>query len=64
MKDKMSVKLSDENINFLNKVGINRIKTDMETKIITPSDALLLIEKYFKLKNNSYLELIHMESKK
>lgn len=61
MKSKISVKLTNENINFLKRISINRIKADVETETITPSKALSLIEKYFKLNNNEYLELINME---
>ncbi len=61
---KLSVKISDEGNNFLKKIAINRIKADIETKLITPSDALDLIAKYFKTNNEKYLEMIHTEVKK
>ena len=64
MKSKTSVKLTDENIIFLKRVSINRIKADIESEIITPSKVLTLIETYFKLNNDEYLELINMEIKK
>lgn len=63
MKLKTSVKLTDENISFLKRISINRIKADIESEIITPSTSLALVERYFKLKNEEYLELIHMEVK-
>ena len=63
MKSKTSVKLTNENINFLKRISINRIKTDVSIKSITPSNALFLIERYFKLNNEEYLELINMEDK-
>ena len=61
MKSKTSVKLTNENINFLKRISINRIKTDVSTESITPSNTLFLIERYFKLNNEEYLELINME---
>lgn len=64
MKNKMSVKLSDENINFLNKISINCIKSDTETKILTPSQALDRLERYNKSDNDSYIDMIRMENEK
>jgi len=60
---KTSTKLSDFGKLFLNKIAINRIKADMEIKLITPSDALDIIVKYFKSNNDEYTEMIHTEVK-
>lgn len=64
MKQKTSVKLSDKNLSFLRKMAVNRVKVDKEMKTLPPSYMLDLIEKYFKLNNEEYIKLLHLEVKK
>lgn len=70
MKNKISIKMSKENLDFYRKLNDNCIKKDALTSqtIKTPSDLQQAIVKYFKLNNDRYLELIqligNMETKK
>lgn len=61
-KNKISTKLTAQNLNFLKRIAVNRIKSDMEIEMITPSNALVLIENYFKLNNDEYIDMINMEN--
>ena len=61
MENKSSVKLSKENKYFLKKLGINRIKLDMDKRALSYSDLMQIIRKYFKLNNDRYLELVKSE---
>lgn len=62
MKNKIPVRMSEENIQFYHKLNDNCIKKDaLSSKTIkTPSDLQTAIVKYFKLNNNRYLELIEL----
>jgi len=60
MKSKVSVKMSDNNINFWKNLNVNCIKTDNLKEILSYSDLQESIVKYFKLNNDKYLELIKM----
>lgn len=60
MKSKVSVKMSDDNINFWKNLNVNCIKTDNLKEILSYSDLQESIVKYFKLNNTNYLELIKM----
>lgn len=62
MKNKISTKLTDENLTFLKRIALNRIKAEVATEIITPSNVIALIEKYFKLNNDEYLDMINLEN--
>jgi len=64
MKLKMSTKLSQENKDFLGRIGINRAFATSSPKQIPYSKALDLIERYFKLNNNEYKEMIKMGEEK
>jgi hypothetical protein len=70
MKSKVSIKMSDENLDFYRRLNDNCIKKDVLTSknIKTPSSLQQAIVKYFKLNNDRYLELIQligqMEDKK
>jgi len=64
MKNKISIKMTEENLNFLKRIAVNRIKADIETGLMTPSQSLTLIEKYFKLDNDGYVDMINLEDKK
>jgi len=64
MGNKISIKMTEENLNFLKRIAVNRIKADIETGLMTPSQSLTLIEKYFKLDNDGYVDMINLEDKK
>jgi len=63
MKIKTSTKLSQENKNFLGRIGINRAFALGESKVITFSESIDLLERYFKLKNDEYKDMVQMEDK-
>lgn len=56
-------RLSDDNLNFLKRCNTNRIKVGSETKTISYSKLLDIIEKYFKDNNDEYLNFIKWERK-
>jgi len=58
---KTSTKLSEDNLKFLNKISLNKIKADKETKKISYDECITRIRKYFKIRNDRYIEFIHME---
>jgi len=60
MRLKTSIKFSESNLSFLRRIGINEAYANRKDKSMTPSRSLDLIEKYFKLKNNEYKEMIEM----
>jgi len=60
MKNKTSVKFSEDNIQFWKNLNVNCIKTDKLKDILSYSDLQEGIVKYFKLNNNRYLELIEL----
>ena len=64
MKLKSSVKFSEGNLSFLRRIGVNEAFANGKEKVLTPSKALDLIEKYFKLNNDEYKEMIEMGVKK
>lgn len=70
MKSKVSIRMSDENLEFYRRLNDNCIKKDAlnSRTIKTPSNLQQAIVKYFKLNNDRYLELIQliaqMEEKK
>lgn len=59
--NKTSVKLTDENKGFLDRIGTNRVICKTETRTKSFSQNLDIIEKYFKLNNDKYLEMCRME---
>jgi len=61
MKLKMSTKLSQENKDFLGRIGINRAFAIGSPKQITFSQSIDLLERYFKLNNNEYRDMVQME---
>jgi len=58
MKQKISVKMSEENITFWKNLNVNCIKTDNLKEIVSYSDLQSSVVKYFKLNNDKYLELV------
>jgi len=65
MKIKTSIKLSDSNREFLNWVSnCHDFQHKNKGKRTTPSKALDYIEKYFKLSNDRFVEMIKMEKDK
>jgi len=62
--NEVSIKLSEEFINFSNKLKINRIKAGTDNEYIGHSRITKIIVKFFKLNNDSYLKLIKMEESK
>ena len=63
-KNTPPIRLDDGFISFLEKAQLNRIKMDLDFKTIGNPRMSSLIVKYFKLNNDRYLELIHMEEQK
>ena len=64
MRIKVSIKFSETNLSFLRRVGINEAFANGKEKALIPSRALDLIEKYFKLNNDEYKEMIKMGAEK
>jgi len=69
MKNKVSVRMSDENMEFWKKGNLNLTLLDKTKQFdLTPSDFQSYIVKYFKLNNDRYVEMaqliLQMESKK
>lgn len=61
MKNKISVKMADVNLEFYKKGNLNVTLIDKSKQFnLTPSDFQEYIVKYFKLNNNRYLELIEL----
>ena len=60
MKLKVSIKFSESNLSFLRRICINEAYANRKEKTMTPSKAVDLIEKYFKLKNDEYKEMLEM----
>ncbi len=63
MSLKTSIKISDSGITFLKKLRLNRIKADTDEDPLFMWESIELIAKYFKNKNDRYLELIKMGNK-
>jgi len=61
MKNNVSMKLPVEFWNFLRRLKANRIRADKEEDIISHIDACMLLVKYFKLNNDTYIDLVNME---
>ncbi len=59
-----SIRLDKEYVSFSEKVGINRVKIDIDKKTLGHPQISKLIVKYFKDHNDRYLELIKMEMEK
>lgn len=59
-KSKVSIKVSDEGINFLKKLITNRRKADIDESDLHYWKVMEIIAKYFKLNNDRYLELVKM----
>lgn len=64
MSIKTSLKLSQEGIDFLKKLRVNRIKTDIDEEGLSYWRLLELIAKYFKSNNERYLELVNTKEDK
>ena len=60
MKIKRSVKMSEDNISFWKNLNKNCIKTDNLEETMPYSELQTFIVKYFKIKNDRYLELIEL----
>ena len=63
MKLKTAIKISDNNLSFLRRASNNKA-FDTDKKPMTPSQVLDLIERYFKLNNNIYKDMIQMGEEK
>lgn len=63
MKNKRTLRVSDDFYKFIEKFGANRVKADMELHTISLCDLPDIIVKYFKLNNDRYLELVQTEVK-
>jgi len=63
MKNKKSIKASEEFYFFLEKFAVNRVKADIDMQTISKCDSLDILVKYFKSDNNRYLELVKTEVK-
>lgn len=59
-----SLKCPEEFKNLLNKLVANRVVLGIDKKVISNARAMSIIEKYFKIKNDSYLELVKTLEKK
>ena len=60
-KNFCTVKVTDDTLEFLKKIPMNRVRINLEEeKLISITESLSLIERYFKLNNNRYMELIKM----
>lgn len=64
MKSKISMKFSEANLSFLRRAAINDAFANKKEKPMTTSKTLDLIEKYFKLNNNEYSDMIAMGAEK
>jgi hypothetical protein len=61
MKNKKSIKVSEEFYEFIIKMGANRVRIGMEDQTLPICEIPDIILKYNKLNNDRYLELINME---
>jgi hypothetical protein len=60
-ENKTSIKVGEKSLNFLRRIRVNRIKADMDLnrkKPLSYDEMLMIMEKYFKENNDSYLGLI------
>jgi len=64
MTEKISTKLSEEGQNFLKRLRNNRRKVGVDQEDLAYWQLIENIEKFFKLNNDAYIELVNMESKK
>jgi hypothetical protein len=55
-----SVRLGKNFKDFINRIKINRIKSDVDDSSLSSVGVANLIVKYFKLNNPRYLELLKM----
>lgn len=62
MVDKRPMKVSDEWYEFIEKFGVNRIKSDIDSKMLPLCKLPDIIVNYFKLNNDRYLEIVNMEA--
>lgn len=62
MANNESLKVSSNAKEFLKAIMINRIKLDKEP-LNSFSEAIELIQKYFKINNKEYLEMLKEEKK-
>lgn len=60
MENKKAIKVSSQFYHFLLKLGVNRVKMDVDLQSKNLCDLPDLIVKYFKLNNDRYLELCKM----
>ena len=61
MTEKTSTKISDKGRAFLKRLANNRIKAGTDQESLAYWELIEAMEKYFKLNNPSYLELVHTE---
>jgi len=59
-KNNTPIKMSEENSAFLRRLNHNCHKEDKIMKDWSRSDLLTAIEKYFKLNNDRYIELVEL----
>lgn len=58
------MRLHDNFITFLEKAQANRVKMEIDKKTIGNPRMSKILERYFKLNNDRYVELIKMEEVK
>jgi len=63
MKSKVPIKISENGIEFLKKLRLNRIKADIDLDPLYYYELIEVIVKYFKLNNDKYLELVKQKNK-
>ena len=61
MNSKISVKLSEQGLSFLQKFKTNRRKADTDEEDLAYWKLIEVIAKYFKLNNDEYLKVVNME---
>lgn len=62
MENKKPIRVSNEWYEFIEKFGVNRIKSSVDSKMLPLCQLPDIIVKYFKLNNERYLELVNMEA--
>jgi phosphoribosylaminoimidazole (AIR) synthetase len=60
MNSKISVKVSESGLSFLQKLKTNRRKADIDKEDLAYWKLIEVIAKYFKLNNDEYLKVVNM----
>lgn len=61
MKNKITMRVSRDFYDFIEKVGANRVKVGIDKRTIPLCQVPDFITRYFKLNNDRYLELVNLE---